>query len=260
MTDQPPRGLASERLRWDRLAQDPYYAVLNDDGFRLSNSTDAARARFDASGEADVATTLEEIRRFIDPAFRPPRTLDFGCGVGRLTVPLAHASGHVVGIDISRAMLEEARSNCAARGAENVSFATSAEYFAAGTEAGKADLDFVHSYIVLQHIPPTVGLWVIDALVRRLRPGGVGALHVTYARHAPLIRRLVHRLRRVVPGLNVLANAVQRRPLREPLIPMHRYDLGALVTLLSQRGCGHVHMRPTDHGGHHGAMLLFQRR
>ena len=253
----PPRELQTERARWERLARDPYYAVLLEDRFRLGQSVDEARAIFDASGEHDMGETLGEIRRLIDPAFRPRRAVDFGCGVGRLTIPLARASDQVVGVDISQAMLDEAGRNCAARGVTNVRLATSAEYFASGADA--EPVDFVHSYIVFQHIPPRAGLWLADALVRRLAAGGVGALHFTYARRTSSLRRVVNRLRRVVPGVNLLANLVQGRPIGEPLIPMNQYDPATLLAMLGDHGCTHVHARLTDHGGHLGAMLLFRK-
>jgi SAM-dependent methyltransferase len=258
MSHRPPRGLDTERGRWERLARDPYYAVLNEDRFRLGHAAAEDRARFAASGEEDVARTLGEIRRFVDPDFRPARAIDFGCGVGRLTIPLARACGHVTGVDISEAMLVEARRNCEVHGIGNASFLTSDAFLAHGAPDA-ASFDFVHSYIVFQHIPPATGLWLADMLVRQLASGGVGALHFTYARRASRFRQVVHRLRRIVPGVNLLANVVQRRPLLEPLIPMNNYDLGALVTLLGDRGCTHVHARLTNHGGHLGAMLLFRR-
>jgi SAM-dependent methyltransferase len=260
MTDTSPlpRALERERDRWDKLARDPYYAVLNEDGFRLGHAEARALARFSAAGEEDAARTLDEIRRFIDPTFHPARAVDFGCGVGRLTIPLARVCDQIIGVDISATMLEEARKYCAAAGARNVQFVTSQEYFSR-PEGDGAAIDFVHSYIVFQHIPPKAGLWMADFLLRQLVPGGIGALHFTYARRATRIRRVVHRLRRVLPGLNAIVNLVQHRPLREPLIPMNNYDLGTLATLLRDRGCSHVHARLTDHGGHLGAMLLFRR-
>ena len=258
MTPKPPRELETERARWERLAQDPYYAVVNHEGYRLEHSADDAKARFEESGEQEVASTLDEIRRFVAPEFRPQRALDFGCGVGRLTIPLARVCAHVTGVDISQAMLDEARKNCAARAIANVSLVSSEEYFA-GAEPVEGTLDFIHSYIVFQHIPPRAGLWLADALVRRLAPDGIGALHFTYARRASATRRIVHRLRSAVPGVNVLVNFVKHRPLDEPVIPMNEYDLGALLAMLSDRGCTHVHARLTDHGGHLGAMLLFRR-
>lgn len=254
----PPRALRSERDRWERLARDPYYAVLNVEENRDARLTEEERARFARSGDEDMERTLAEIRRWIAPDFAPRNAVDFGCGVGRLTIPIARVAGHVTGIDISQAMLDEARRNCAASGVANASFALSEEYFARA-DAVAEPLDFIHAYIVFQHMPVHAGMWVADALVQRLASGGVGALHFTYARRAPLLRRVVNRLRRVVPGVNALVNLIQRRPISEPLIPMNAYDLGALCTLLADRGCTHVHARLTDHGGHLGAMLLFQK-
>ena len=40
---------------------------------------------------------------------------------------------------------------------------------------------------------------------------------------------------------------------------MNEYNMGDIMTLLRDRGCSHVHARLTDHGGHLGAMLIFQR-
>ena len=254
----PPPELSSERDRWERLARDPYYAVLNVEQHRDASMTAEERARFARTGETDMAATFSEIRRWVAPEFAPRHAIDFGCGVGRLTIPIARVARTVTGIDISRAMLDEAASNCAASGVSNARFVLSDQYFTPGSVDVEPP-DFVHAYIVFQHMPPRAGLWVAGELVRRLAPGGVGALHFTYARRAPRLRRVVNRLRRIVPGVNALVNLVQRRPLSEPLIPMNEYDIGALLTLLAEQGCTHVHARMTDHGGHLGAMLLFEK-
>jgi SAM-dependent methyltransferase len=254
----PPRALRTERARWERLAQDPYYAVLNVEQNRDARMSEDERAAFARSGEEDMALTFSEIRRWISPAFAPRHAVDFGCGVGRLTIPIARMAARVTGIDISHAMLAEAERNCAAAGLDNVTLVSSEAYFGQTGDAAEP-ADFVHAYIVFQHMPPQAGLWVAGALVDRLRPGGVGALHFTYARRASRLRRLVNRLRRVVPGVNALVNVVQRRPMSEPLIPMNSYDLAALFALLGDRGCTHVHARMTNHGGHLGAMLVFEK-
>lgn len=254
----PPRSLRTERDRWERLARDPYYAVLNVEAHRDARLTVEDRAAFARSGEEDMARTVDEIRRWVTPDFAPRRAVDFGCGVGRLTIPIARLAGQVTGIDISQAMLEEARRNCAASDITNATFVSSEDYFGA---IGTVDdgVDFVHAYIVFQHMPPAAGLWVADALVARLASGGVGALHFTYARRAPRLRRVVNRLRRLVPGVNAMVNLAQRRPFSEPLIPMNEYDLGVLFAHLAEHGCAQVHARLTDHGGHLGAMLLFRK-
>jgi SAM-dependent methyltransferase len=258
MNTNVPKELRTERARWDHLARDPYYAVINDEANRDERLTDGTKRSFAESGERDVAETLDDIRRWIRPDFRPARAVDFGCGVGRLTMPLARACEEVIGIDISDAMLVEARRNCAEAGITNATFVASDEYFARSPESD-APLDFIHAFIVFQHIPPRAGMWLADALIQRLGPGGVGALHFTYARRASRVRRAINRLRRHVPGVNLLANLAQHRPLTEPLIPMNNYDLATLFSLLGERGCRSVHARLTDHGGHLGAMLVFQK-
>ena len=257
-TPTPPRALRSERDRWERLARDPYYAVLNVEAHRQDRLSESDRERFARTGDEEVARTFEEIRRWVAPGFAPGRAVDFGCGVGRLTIPIARIAERVTGIDISETMLEEARRNCVARGVDNATFVSSDVYFADGAAAAEP-VDFVHAYIVFQHMPPRAGRWVADALVRQLAPGGVGALHFTYARRASMTRRVVHRLRRFVPGVNALVNLVQGRAASEPLIPMNEYDLGGLFALLASHGCTEVHARLTDHGGHLGAMLLIPK-
>lgn len=252
-----PKALRSERSRWDRLARDPYYAVINAEANRNSRFTEDARRALVDSGEQDVARTIDEIRRWLAPDFLPNEAVDFGCGVGRLTMPLARLSRHVVGIDISEAMLAEAWRNCVEAGIDNATFVTSDEYFSRG-QAGE-QVDFVHAFIVFQHIPPRAGMWLANELIGRLRPGGIGALHFTYARRTTHLRQTVNRLRRYVPGMNGVANVVQRRPIGEPFIPMNKYDLGALYRMLGDNGCHEVHARLTDHGGHLGAMLIFRK-
>ena len=253
-----PRALRAERDRWERLARDPYYAVLNVEENRGAALAEDVRARFAKSGDEDMARTFDDIRRWITPSFAPMRAVDFGCGVGRLTIPIARVARQVTGIDISETMLDEARRNAEALGIHNATFTTSVEYFDQPGDA-REPVDFVHAYIVFQHMPPKAGQWVADALVGELAPGGIGALHFTYGRRAARIRRVVHRLRRIVPGMNALVNLAQGRPLSEPLIPMNSYDMGSLFSLLARHGCTHVNARLTDHGGHLGAMLIFQK-
>ncbi len=253
-----PPELRTERGRWDRLARDPYYAVINDEAYRGTRLSDGEKDRFDRSGEADVARTLQDIRALIDPDFRPRHALDLGCGTGRLTIPLARVCTDVVGVDISEVMLSEAGRNATERDVTNVRFVATKQYFGDRGPSWPSP-DFIHSYIVFQHIPPRAGMWITRSLFERLAPAGIGALHYTFARRASSLRRLAHLLRRTVPGVNMLANVVKDRRLLEPMIPMYEYDLAQIFALLAENHCEIVHVRLTDHGGHLGAMLYFRR-
>jgi 2-polyprenyl-3-methyl-5-hydroxy-6-metoxy-1,4-benzoquinol methylase len=46
------------------------------------------------------------------------RVLELGCGSGRLTIPMALQGSEIVGVDLSRAMLEAARAKASAAGVE----------------------------------------------------------------------------------------------------------------------------------------------
>ena len=67
--------------------RDPHWSVIVDDDF-LMPSIGANEDRFYASGEPDIAKVMSMIKRSRPRAsFR--NALDFGCGVGRLTLALA---------------------------------------------------------------------------------------------------------------------------------------------------------------------------
>ena len=241
---------------WERFGlTDPYYAVCNEETFRAARLKDASRAAFFDSGAQEVAGTLAVLRDVLRPGVAPRRALDFGCGVGRLTIPLARVAERVVGVDVSPAMLAEARRNCDAAGVTNV------ELVASDPDLSRVEgtVDFVHSYIVFQHVPPRLGLRTLDALLARLTPDGAGMLHFTYARRASALRRTVHALRRAAPPANWAVNVLQGRAPLTPMMGMYEYPMDEVLARLQAAGCDRVHARLTDHGGHLGAMLFFTR-
>jgi SAM-dependent methyltransferase len=239
--------------KWGRT--DPYFGVITDPSFRSAKLDEAGRLRFFQSGEAEVAETLAVVRQLTGPQFRLKRTLDFGCGVGRLTIPLARQSEAVVAVDVSPAMLDEARANCVQAGLTNVEFRRSQP----GLPDVDGPFDLVHSYIVFQHIPPKVGYGLFEDILDRVGPNGVGMLHFTYDRRSPLLKRIAHGARRSSRVAHRLLNLVQRRPPSAPLMGMFEYDATRLLNTLQRRGFDHLNLRLTNHAGCHGFMLGFSR-
>ena len=116
--------LNNSDAHWERYGKcDPYFGVLNDDQFKSANIDEGAKTRFFASGQKHIAGVLDNAREHLDPDFSPANALDFGCGVGRLLIPLSSVVDAVTGIDISPSMREEARANCTEREAANVQLA-----------------------------------------------------------------------------------------------------------------------------------------
>ena len=230
----------SPDVAWETLAQmDPYYAV--------STSHSSERADFFRSGERHVDDLLGRIHRLCAPGFAPRRILDFGCGVGRMLIPFARMADEVIGTDVAPSMITEAARNCAEL--PNVRLESNL-----GNVAGQFDL--IHSYNVFQHIPVRRGMRLIAQLVGMLSTEGVMALHVTYKRHAPFYRKLIHRARVSIPGVNAAANIVQGLYAGTPMMQMNHYDVAAICGMVNGT-C--VRAYETDHRGHLGTMLLLAR-
>lgn len=204
-----------------------------------------------------IAEVLATIRRTLDPEFHPDRALDFGCGVGRILLPLASHATHAVGIDVSRSMLEEARINCERQGVQNTQLVQLSE-----SESGFPSLDgtfdFIHSYIVFQHIPTRRGVDLLRDLMAHLSPGGVGVVHITYARELPMYRRALNGLRVVAP-IRLFLNVIRGRPLRTPIMQLNNYDLKTMFSLIRMAGCSSTFVDFTDHSGSLGAVFYFQK-
>lgn len=241
---------------WESLGTtDPYWAVVTDDSYRARNLTPENIARFFATGERDIANVFAAVGQHVVAGFAPSRALDFGCGVGRLVLPLARRCAEVIGVDVSEAMLTEARRNAQRCGLSNVAFARTDD--ALSGVAGS--FDFVHSYIVLQHIPVRRGEKITRRLIQLLAPGGVGALHYTYDTRLSRRSRAALWARTRVPFADAALNLVRYGNRTGKTMQLNDYSLNRLFALIQDEGCSKVHALLTDHGGPRGAMLLFQK-
>jgi len=122
--------------------------------------------RFFANGERDLDTLLT----VLDVTVRPDaHVLDLGCGLGRLTRPLAARARRVTALDVSGEMLERARG--LHRDLPNVTWVRGDGTSLAGI--ADASLDGAVSHVVFQHLPrPELTLAYVAELGRVLRPGG----------------------------------------------------------------------------------------
>jgi 2-polyprenyl-3-methyl-5-hydroxy-6-metoxy-1,4-benzoquinol methylase len=234
--------------------KDPYFAVLNDPKFLNANLSSDSLSEFFGSGHEHIEHVYGVVRARIRPTFQPTRVLDYGCGVGRLVIPLAQRAQTVVGVDVSPAMLEQARWNCEKFGLGSVRLLNVDEM--ASLKA--ASFDLVHSCIVFQHIPVARGELILRNLIALIAEGGVGAIHVTYSDTRPAFRRRVATLRQRLSLVNGLVNLVRHRPFTTPMMQMNSYSMNRIFDILMDGNCSGLHIEFTDHC-YRGAMLYFEK-
>jgi ubiquinone/menaquinone biosynthesis C-methylase UbiE len=232
---------------WNALAEiDPYWAVLTHDEFRGAVAADGDKLEaFLQSGREHVERIWGAVESALGGPFTPQRALDFGCGVGRLTIPLAERCGSVLGLDVADPMLAKARDLSARLQVRNVRFAKSDD----SLSQADGTFDLVHSYIVFQHIPADRGLRLFRRLTGLLTQNGVGVIHVLYfnPEMAALPARLVKTAWRSL-----------KRPFRRiPQMEMNAYPLNVVFRILQEAGARQVCVLPTDHRGCLGAVLCF---
>lgn len=219
---------------------DPYYAVIPFPRFRLSELNEETRREFFDSGQQHVDDVLSVIRAVFDPTFKPNRVLDYGCGTGRLLIPLARFAQHAVGIDISPSMLEETKRNCERFGIHN------SELLLADDRLTrlKGTFNLVHSAIVFQHIPQNRVLQIVRTLLHHVEPGGFGSLH--FLLWSPKSLRVARFVRRSLPLGNSIANLLKGRPWNFGYIGLYPSSLDLVVALLSEARIRDVFIRFDD--------------
>jgi 2-polyprenyl-3-methyl-5-hydroxy-6-metoxy-1,4-benzoquinol methylase len=155
---------------FDRFAaREPYFSVLTDPRFLRDRLTPEAEREFFASGDKVVAWMLGVIDAGLVPQFAPMSTLEYGCGIGRLAMPLARRPGSVTAVDRSPAMLALAKQEANRRGLGHIVFQTPAEVF-----ASKRTFDLVVCYHVLQRLRRPAATALLRRLLALVGPNGVG--------------------------------------------------------------------------------------
>ncbi|MCM2314442.1 MAG: class I SAM-dependent methyltransferase [Thermoanaerobaculia bacterium] len=229
--------------------------MLTEHRFLRENLTDDAIREFYATGERDLARFLSLVETVRGSAFLPSTALDFGCGLGRITIPLARRCRRVVGVDVAPSMLEEAAKAASSQLLPNVAFLPVAELDLLVPET----FDFVVSHIVFQHIPPADAEAYVKRLLALVAPGGAAVLHFSLRRTGGPVRRWLRVLRsrsRLVHRISCLLR--RERPL--PYMQMNEYDRSRVEALFVNADFAAPTVVETDHGGIVGGLFISTRR
>lgn len=247
---------------WETFGKNnPYYGVIIDDAYKAENLTDDSKQKFFATGEIYASSIFAVIEKNLGKPFSPEKAIDFGCGVGRLTIPLAKRCGHMTGIDISESVLKEATANAKNLGLKNVDFKLFND-----TLIPTGKFDFINTFIVLQHIVTERGMQIINDMLTALENGGIATLHVTFTDDnagaliwrnrmndltgkSKLLSRLHKLYRKVRSGISTA----------EPIMQMNYYNVNAIYKQLYDHKCFILHTEFTNHGGAIGSLLFIQK-
>jgi SAM-dependent methyltransferase len=151
---------------WETLgAEDPLWAVASLPQKR-GGRWDVAE--FMATGEAEIARLLQLLQSDSETPRSFRHILDFGCGVGRLTLALRRRAAAVTGVDISAPMLDQARRLAGEDSGIRYHLNTRDDLsaFADGT------FDLCFSHICLQHMPWAMARRYIAEFARACATGG----------------------------------------------------------------------------------------
>ena len=245
---------ASQREAWERYGREnPYYGVLTWSTYLGRELAGSSREHFFRSGENDLNTMMALVQRHIGKTRRFHRALEFGCGVGRMTLPLAAHADRVVGVDVSAAMCAEGARNRDAAGINNLVF-TLPEH---GLDTDLPPYDLIYSYNVFQHIPVDEGLRYLERLLDCLKPGGVAVLHFTCVDPRPAWQARGTRLLRSIPLVRNVMNWINGEGFSGSVMQMYAYPFGQIIARLQAHGIWQVTSDLTDHGGWQGIALCF---
>ena len=241
-------ALARLGYQWNTLGErDALGAVLT----RSAAAPGWDVSDFFETGRADVDRLMAGIG-YRAPRLATRRALDFGCGVGRLTLALTDHFIEVHGVDVAASMIARAQqqNHVPGRCRFEVNRHPHLRRFQAGT------FDLVYSRLVLQHIPAELVRRYIPELVRVLAPGGLLVFQLPTVISDP--RRSFHdapvhgRVKRALPKRMVRAYRTLKYPLcRPPARGMEMFGM-ARATVVGLVGGAGARMLATTPDASHG--------
>ncbi len=221
-------------VEWEKVGKsEPYWGVLTFEKYKRKNLTFASRQEFFRSGEEYVKQLFETISLHFDNNFHPSLGIDFGCGVGRITIPLSKRCKEVIGIDVATSMIEEAKRNCLFFNVTNVHFGNDPSKI-------KQKADFVVTALVLQHIETEKGMQLFSSLIDLLNPMGIACIEVPFSFKMSPLRNVLSLTFRPIVNKSRLAqkfyNLLTKRDPNASFLIMNEYDVNAILELLLQKG------------------------
>jgi SAM-dependent methyltransferase len=232
-----PKHLHRLRRTWEGLGRDnPMRAVL-------TSRQDWGEDEFFETGAREVDQMMAYVEELDRPSGRD-LALDFGCGLGRITRPLAQHFKRVVGVDIAASMIDGARRLNVA--CPNCDFVLNTSPDLRRFESGSFDL--VYSTITLQHMRPELARGYLAEFLRVVSDGGLILFQLPAGTRGGAAARVRHRVRRFrrapVRQAKLIVRWLRRRPME-----MHCTPKREVLRLFESAGGRVIDIRPNQKAG-----------
>ena len=158
----------------DLGATEPHWSVLTSERYRAKNIREN-ETEFYASGSEAVSQFQAAAARCGLDLSSYKACFELGCGVGRITLWLARLFPAVTGADISVNHIDLAQAAAIRIGTTNISFLNINKIEQYET---LPPFDVFLSLIVLQHNPPPLIAFILEAILTRLSPGGAAYFQI----------------------------------------------------------------------------------
>lgn len=159
---------------WTHLGEvRPHYSVITQGEFlpaNIPNSIDS----FWASGNSEADTAAFLLRKLGFGELSGKTCVEYGCGLGRVTIPLATKCAEIHAYDISESHLALARQRAESLRVNNVSF----HHCGGRLPRSLQSCDLFYSRLVFQHNPPPIIRELIRLGLDSLRTGGIAIFGV----------------------------------------------------------------------------------
>jgi SAM-dependent methyltransferase len=167
------------REAWTHMgATRPHHSVLSGDSYLPQNINQKAIESFMASGSRETSIIKSTLERHGFGLAHSKTCVEYGCGLGRVTIPIAKMFKKVDAYDISPTHLTSAKAYAMDANACSIEF----HLISAETTKPLEECDFFYSRIVFQHNPPPIIRELVATSLKCLRAGGIAIFQVpTYA-------------------------------------------------------------------------------